>query len=306
MKISEEFKEMLVQNGFTKSGISDAIYKDAPWGEIAGIGVATNDDTMYFYFDSRDRPNTRIPFNETCFKIIYRMMNGYALHEIKLGPVGKIAHALNNIIENSIKVDLMNAGFVFVDSSECELFIITANYSIYIVPEEDGPIKVYQKDEEKGEYRWTYSDNIKDSADASNKCFAFLGRHLDFTEKVKDYSWESCFNFEGFWIDSESCIYRITDINLNLYHQNVFKTKAQAEQSLALAQLTYIISAINEDYPKEGDLVSFYPVYDVRSKTFGTSNFNDIDVLQLNSAEACRVLIKTNKPLLMQYYNIKK
>ncbi len=87
----------------------------------------------------------------------------------------------------------------------------------------------------------------------NNQHLIFTGEELGFEPKEKDYSWESCIkDAEHAWMADNSGITHIalTRPEEHNYLKHVFKTEAQAKQSWALAQLYWIIAAINEDYPK--------------------------------------------------------
>ena len=88
----------------------------------------------------------------------------------------------------------------------------------------------------------------------NNQHLIFTGEELDFEPKEKDYSWESCIkDAENAWYPCDDSIKHTVPGDTEKHShelKDVFKTEAQAKQSLSLAQLSWIIAAINEDYPK--------------------------------------------------------
>ena len=53
-------------------------------------------------------------------------------------------------------------------------------------------------------------------------------------------SWGELKTIEGFYVTSDSIIYRAAPQNTNNYHKNIFVTKEQAKASIALAQLSQL------------------------------------------------------------------
>lgn len=53
-------------------------------------------------------------------------------------------------------------------------------------------------------------------------------------------SWEELKTIEGFYVTSDSIIYRAAPQNTNNYQRNLFVTKEQAKASIALAQLSQL------------------------------------------------------------------
>lgn len=64
----------------------------------------------------------------------------------------------------------------------------------------------------------------------------------------KGFTWEESFGTEGYYIGAYSCVEKYTSNSPSAQQRNqcIFKTKEQAESSLAFAQLTHIVAKYNE------------------------------------------------------------
>jgi len=203
--------------------------------------------------------------------------------------------------------DLKNAGFNFVDSDDFEMHIYTDAYRIYIEPEYGGKMIVYKLDDSCG-FEVLHT-TIQDSNDVSKKCYPFLGYELDFSEKEKSYAWEDCIGKEGWWVNSGGEIYPAnTELDVDI-SRNIFKEEEQAEQSLALSQLSWIIPEIDKDYPREVDYDYVSRVLWIRGEfTFGEvlAEYSSEYIVSAQSVEGAKILIKNHPQLLKKALLIKE
>lgn len=121
-------------------------------------------------------------------------------------------------------------------------------------------------------------------------------------------SWEELEYIDGYYLDAFSNII-YTDLNpeKKLYeHKNIFKTKEQAEASIALAQLSQLRDVYRQGWePNWNDMISKFCIYFYKNKLatipyFGTNtflSFQNEETAEL-FLENFRDLIEKAKPLM--------
>ena len=85
-------------------------------------------------------------------------------------------------------------------------------------------------------------------------------------------SWEELKTVEGFYVTSDSIVYRAAPLNTHKYQRSIFATEAQAKASIALAQL----SQLREVY--RGGWVPDWNSYRQKQK-YSIININEIFIV---------------------------
>lgn len=142
---------------------------------------------------------------------------------------------------------------------------------------------------------------FEDLAHLSKLIFAFTRKDLDFEKK--SYSWASCITKKGFYVDDLSCIHQQSCREYGSgQHRNVCRTESQARSILSTSQLFQIVAAINYDFEREEKACLVYPIISVEGDVSWVRSQNKMNPFGMNSVAACKELIRTNEPLLKQYF----
>jgi len=141
--------------------------------------------------------------------------------------------------------------------------------------------------------------------DVNKICYPFNGCQ-DLNFERKQYTWEECLDTEkGWYVDEFSTIDYATELIVEENNRNLCPTEDNAISIGATTQLMQICKRINEDFDKTNEgfyypLLASYGAIEVR---YSTWKYNH---LPMNSEEAAEALIKTNLPLLKQYFETEK
>lgn len=129
--------------------------------------------------------------------------------------------------------------------------------------------------------------------------------------KEKAYTWEECYHNS---IDRTAFIATggsVIMVDINKYpcvenNKNISATEKVCKSHLAACKLSHIIEAINKDFEAHEPMSIYYDLSAVDRTAFYFSNTNCWALPYLNSESACDALIKTNTPLLLQYYGVEE
>lgn len=124
--------------------------------------------------------------------------------------------------------------------------------------------------------------------------FFWTKKDLDFTEKVKTYTYEDC-EKDVAWA---TCSERLT-----------FNSGKERNQAEAAAKLSFVVAKINEDYPHKSDEDNnyCYPRYlDCGNHPWKIESTDYIEEVKIavRSRKGCEILLRDNEELLKQLYGI--
>ena len=133
--------------------------------------------------------------------------------------------------------------------------------------------------------------------------YPFIKRELDFEAKEKEYSLEECFDGEGWTIFNGVAVHIKND-----YVPSgciAYRTEAQCNQAIALAELSHIIAEIDKDYPCDlhNCRYSFFIIdYDYDTKRLDITG--DVGIgrseytVTVSSEKGAEILLKQHPKLL--------
>jgi len=202
-------------------------------------------------------------------------------------------------MNEEIKKKLVNAGFSKITEEWNFLVIKGQNHSISI-NKDLTMVRVYPfKSVRFIEAKFTNLEEL-------NKiCYPF-NNFKDLNFEGKKYTWEECLDTEkGYFVGSCSEVNNYTEMTATYRNKNICPTEKNAISIGATTQLMQICKRINEDFDKTNEgfyypLLASYGAIEVR---YSTWKYNH---LPMNSEEAAEALIKTNLPLLKQYFETEK
>ncbi len=137
----------------------------------------------------------------------------------------------------------------------------------------------------------------------SEESYKELARSI---KKELPKSWKDLGEISGYYTDIHSDVYCSDDIRARRYDENIFRTKEQAEASIALAQLSQLMYVYNDgwepDYSSSEFVYSIYYCDNKIKRSYFTSlsSFLTFEKEEIRDEflENFRELIETAKPLL--------
>ena len=131
-------------------------------------------------------------------------------------------------------------------------------------------------------------------------------------EELKDfkYTWENCYSAEGSYYVSMSvggAVQKEDSIGIHNLIGTTCASKKYAKSTQALIKLTHVVKKLNEDFPQK-ERVFFHPYWQLDTQklaiTFSSSTV--YSALNLTSKDACDILIRDNKQLLLDYFMVEE
>lgn len=126
-----------------------------------------------------------------------------------------------------------------------------------------------------------------------------------FIEEVKvtpPNKWEGLAKLSGYFVTEESVVFKISNTPATNSKRNIFRTKEQAEASIALAQLSQLMYVYNEGWTPDWDDVTQikYAIYFSRNK-ITTETFHTLSTfLVLKTEELRNEFLKNFEQLILQ------
>ena len=143
-------------------------------------------------------------------------------------------------------------------------------------------------------------EQLEQQAKELNDKIETFKKQLAEKQKQKSYTWSECFQRKGFYLSDDSKIIE-NSISVPLpSHCNLATNEKVITSNLAACKLSHIIEAINKDF-EGSDNLSVSMNYQKNTFSISIRNWS---MPRINTKEAAKVLIKTNRSLLLEYFGV--
>ena len=198
-----------------------------------------------------------------------------------------------NMNEPATEEELKNVGFIQCSNLS---HIYWLNCFGFQIRYEEKHIKVFDMDD-----IFILRAEAPTKTELNKMLYPFIKRELDFSTKEKMYSLKECFDREG-WVNNCGVAKQvIAYANCINSFSIVYKTEAQCNQAIAIAQLSHIIAEIDKDYPSDRIHYRYNIYFDKNSKSIlcgGESNRYCTHIVSVESREGVEILIKKHPELI--------
>lgn len=144
------------------------------------------------------------------------------------------------------------------------------------------------------------AQQMYDSGIESIKQFA-LDNYPELAKKQLVKSWEGLVKVGGFYVDYDSDIGIIDSFETIYCHRNIFKTKEQAEASIALAMLTQLMADANGDWVADWrDIEKKYTLEFYEDELSGYSRSSCNFFLSFPTAEIRDAFLENHRELILK------
>lgn len=125
-------------------------------------------------------------------------------------------------------------------------------------------------------------------------------------DEIEEFRWENCVENDGYFYDQELGVNILFDTTkeTNAFNKNAAPTESIIKSNIAACKLSWIIKKINEKYPVIYDNTGVHLVYDFLDDVPRWSICYKPSLPRLNNHKVFDVLIKTNLPLIKEYFGI--
>jgi len=121
-------------------------------------------------------------------------------------------------------------------------------------------------------------------------------------EPKKGFTWEESFNGDGFFINPDSDIGDLIELEIADFNKNIFLTKKHAKSALAFAQLSHICARYNEGKERGAEVYAVHgsTINGLEVDTFGRFGHQ----LEFYSQESAQISAEVNRQLWLDYWMI--
>ena len=128
-------------------------------------------------------------------------------------------------------------------------------------------------------------------------------------DEMEEFKWENCIKGKGYYVNESGNILDISNVSNHECCQAIANSESLIESNIAACKLSWIITKINKKYP-DVTSDSTYNTYGIALMWYGTEPIGNVKFLsslpRLNNIEVFETLVKTNLPLIKQYFGIKE
>jgi prolyl oligopeptidase PreP (S9A serine peptidase family) len=118
-------------------------------------------------------------------------------------------------------------------------------------------------------------------------------------KKQKEYTWKDCFQRKGYFKSVGSTVEKANDYIVDSKNIDIATSSKVIKSHLAACQLSHIIEAINMDFKGQDNLS-----ISLNDKKSFSISIHKWALPTLNSREAAKMLTKTNRLLLLEYFGV--
>lgn len=123
-------------------------------------------------------------------------------------------------------------------------------------------------------------------------------------DEMEEFKWKNCIEGKGYYVNDTSRILDIDDIWGHEGNEAVANSESIIESNIAACKLSWIITKINKKYPNIGHENGYCLCWQYNTPSFHDTF--DSSLPRLNNQIVFNILIKTNLPLIKQYFGIKE
>lgn len=121
-------------------------------------------------------------------------------------------------------------------------------------------------------------------------------------DEMEEFKWENCIKGKGYYVNESGNILDISNVSNHECCQAVANSESVIESNIAACKLSWIITKINKKYPEKVKGGLSFLANGLINYVYGL----DSALPKMNNETVAEVLIKTNLPLINQYFGIKK
>jgi len=227
-----------------------------------------------------------------------------------MGLASNALRQLANTFESAFKLEsdmkptereLLNAGFTKEFNN---IFVYRYSDATIKYDNEECSLNVAAIDFPKNSFNYNTTAETKE--ELNKILYAFLKKDLDFSDPA--YTWNTCFNGEGFFIDDESDVMNSECISKDADNYATWKHQSHAHSAISFARLSYVVDEVNKYFPKktskDQQYRGFCPMWNEERGEFVAGAVQRLDILKIwtESEEGCKILIRDNKSDLLDLY----